>query len=229
LAWALRKGDEKGLWEEAKEEIPSGYSGVISSEEFSHFQNAALYSPVVRLFPERSVRPICYLRRQDQFLESVYNHHVKSLGEFGPIMQFAQKIEHRLNYAKIVGCLAKAFGNESIALRTYDQRFLKGDIFEDFMSALGVSNINGWARPQRPVNPGLTEEGLRVMLQANQRYADRPRALADARRDILTKFSAPSFREHQILSPDERHKIIEKYRDKNNEIAELYLDRRTMF
>lgn len=229
LAWALRDGDRDGLWPAAAREAMGHSRALISSEEFAFFRKTANYAPVQAAFAGTRVRPICYLRRQDQLLESLYNHHVKSLGEVRPIMEFAQQAMHRLDYAGLVDCLAQAFGVRNIVLRTYDRQNLKGDIVRDFMDAIGPASITGWHRPAKSLNLGLSRAGMERMLEANRAYADNLAVLTKARRDIVNAYSAPAFSDHGLLKPSERAELMNRFRSGNDDLARRYLGRDRLF
>lgn len=230
LARVLPYGDKNFMWRMAADEAIGSSAALISSEEFSLIRNASLYEPLKTHFASTTlVRPICYLRRQDQYLESVYNHHVKSLGEVQPIMDFAKRIAYRLNYFEMVQCLVESFGQKNVILRTYDQKFINGDIFQDFLKAIGIGSTADFIFPKAPINLGLSADGLAKMLEANRRYAKDHDKLKTARIEIIEAYSAPSFTEHKILTQSERDCVLGTYTEKNNSLAKTFLGRNSMF
>jgi len=229
LAWALQNYDQKSIWKMAAREAMGSSAALISSEEFSLIRKVSFYDPVRKNFSHTLVRPICYLRRQDKYLESVYNHHVKSLGEVQPIMEFAKRIAYRLDYGALIQCLADSFGGKNIILRTYDRNLLIVDIFQDFLDAIGIASTDHFIRPEKTVNAGLSAVGLKKMLEANKRYAENPIDLKKARVEIMESYSNPSFTEHHILTPSDRETVLETFTHSNNHIAEVYLGRKSMF
>jgi len=229
LAWALRDGDVNSLWRLGAEEAESYSSNLVSSEEFAFIRAPSLYEPVLRVLAGFAIRPVCYLRRQDQLLESIYNHHVKSLGEVHSIMEFSRRVMPRLDYIKLLGCLSKSFGKEEIILRTFDPKYLQGDIFEDFLCSIGITEKAMFTKPTKTLNAGLTRDGLAKMLEINRKYAESPDNLRLARQVILREYQAAAWTEHSVLSEAERAELTEHFRAKNNEIAQQYFNRKFLF
>lgn len=226
LAWTLRDGDKSGLWRKARLEI-AGKKAVVSSEEFCLIRGAHSYAPVRDAFDGWSIRPICYVRRQDQLLESIYNHHVKSLGETEDIQSFAKRLGRRLDYKQFIDTLEGVFGQGSVTVRVYDKREFD-DLFDDFLLQLGVNGA-GWNRPATAVNPGLSSDGVRLMLKANRALKDAPDALKRSRAQIMREQSSPAFAAYDILSADEREQLMKRFQADNDEIAFRFLGRSRLF
>lgn len=229
LAWTLRDQDSKGLWKAVADEAAPYKAVLASSEELSSIKQVRRYAPVRAAVPDFVFRPICYLRRQDQLLESTYNFHVKSLGETKSIMEFAERIMKRMDFDKVLDCLAQTFGEETVILRIYDPEYMKGDIFDDFLDAIGLPDAEGLNKPKTTLNPGLTREGLEKMLEANRAYQDSPAKLALKRESILRTYAAPSWTEHEILTKDERRVVMRQFRSGNNQAARRFLNRPALF
>ncbi len=230
LAWTLRDQDSNGLWAQAAEEAAPYKAVVASSEEFSATRMPKRYAPVRAAITRFAIRPICYLRRQDQLLESTYNYHVKSLGETKPIMEFAERILKRLEFDTVLGALARNFGDKALIVRIYDPEHLKGDIFDDFLDAVGLPGAGDQlVKPQATLNAGLSGEGLARMLDANRTYQDNPDRLKEVRRDILETYAAPTWNEHEILTAAERRALMRQFRPGNNRVARRFFDRPALF
>lgn len=229
LAWTLRDQDSKALWPAAAAEADPYQAVLASSEEFSSIKQVRRYKIVHKAMKGFTTRPIFYLRRQDQLLESTYNYHVKTLGETGSIMEFAERILKRLEFDQMLEWPAGVFGEDAIIVRIYDSSHLNGDIFDDFLAALGLTDTDGLVKPGSPMNPGLTRDGLDKMLEANRRYRDAPEKLQSQRKRILESCAAPSWTEHEILTEAERRAVLQKFRPGNRLVARRFLDRTHLF
>ena len=229
LAWTLRDQDTKALWKAVAEEAEPYQVVLASSEEFSLIKQARHYKPVRAAMTGFTTRPICYLRRQDQLLESTYNYHVKSLGETKSIMEFTDRIMKRLEFDRILGELATSFGEDAVIARVYDPDHLRGDIFDDFMATVGVLEPDKMIKPEKTLNPGLAREGLDRMLEANRMYQDAPERLNAERKKVLSTCVAPSWTAHEILTDSERHAVLRRFRPGNNQVARRFLDRAILF
>lgn len=225
LAWALRDGDPGGLCRMVRAEIGSEAGtpsdrAVLSSEEFCLLRNATLFQPLKDAFSGWAFRPICYIRRQDQLLESVYNHHVKSLGETSDIIDFARRIRRRLDHRMVLGRLEQAFGRDTMTVRLYDKALI-GDTVSDFFSLLGAEYRESAGSPD--INAGLTTAGIGEMLAANRRLAGHPAELQAVRTEIVRTHSSRKFSEHRLLTDAERESIMTEFRPSNREVVEKYL------
>ena len=230
LAWALRRGDDGRVWERLREEIEGAPAAVVSSEEFSRTPDAASYRPAIDALRGWRLIPVIYLRRQDEFLESMYNYNVRALGETASIMEFAARVRRRLDFRHPLKVLVEAFGRESVRVRLYGRAELKGSIFEDFLDCIGIGDIGSrYAMPRKAVNPGLTLEGLELMRAANERHRDDAAALAKERGRIGRKHAASPFARHGVLTDEQREEILGRYERPNAWIARTFLEREHLF
>ena len=197
---------------------------VISSELFCNIRAAQALRPVVAAFAGWEIRTVVYFRRQDRYLESLYNHHVKAAGECDGIEAFAERIAHRLDYRGFVQVLERAFGPGSTTVRVYEPERMQGDICADFLATLGIAMPPGAEAPERALNPGLTRRGLTLMLRANRRYRDDPARLEAIRQKTIQRHAAPPHSDHAILTPPARRALMQRYRPGNGWIAARFLD-----
>lgn len=227
LAQRLTTKATRDLWQalvaECHDKAPRKAQVVVSSELFSHIRQAKGFQVIRHLVRNWDVRVVVYLRRQDQYLESLYNHHVKAVGECRPIGEFTDLVRGRLDYLTFLNALSEVFGADNLIVRPYEPASLKGDICEDFLDVLGFDMPEGAGRHIQNVNPGLTAEGMEKMLEANRAHKDSPTRLALARTTILRRHKAPPHYRHSVLSPEERTLLAETYAEDNALIAQRYL------
>lgn len=230
LAAALRDNADFTCWSDLAREIKDFPRVVVSSEEFSLIAAPRLYGKVTELLRDRDVFPICYLRRQDELLESIYRYHVLALGETRPIMEFASRVNGRLAFLRLTEALSAAFGRERLILRIYHKEEIKSDVIGDFLSCIGLEKPSpDYKRPPSVVNPGLTRHGLDLMREANREYADEPQSLRRVRRRIIAAHQAEPFSSHGILTDDERRDLLSRYAAMNEKIAREYFGRPRLF
>ena len=221
LAWALKRGgDPEGLWAQAKREANAS-AALVSSEEFAFVRQPKLFDPVLSAFSEWRIEVVCYLRRQDQMLESIYNHHVKACGETASIMEFAKRVWHRLEYAEFLKGILQVCGKNCLTVRAYERDAFRVDIFDDFLLSIGITDTAGFKKPQQVLNPGLSAEGLVAMLAANKGLQGLE--LDQARKKILAEHQSPPFSEHKVMTDYERRSLMDQFEDMNAEIAKDYL------
>ncbi|HSF22828.1 MAG TPA: hypothetical protein VLE20_01275 [Blastocatellia bacterium] len=176
-------------------------------------------------FADANFRVVCYLRRQDELLESEYNQHVKQ-GGVKDHRQFMSIMMPRLDYSRYLQVLQTAFGVRNIIVRVYEKAQLEGDLYDDFFRCLGLKVRSDYTRPGRPVNPSLSAAGLALMRLLNQQITDEL-LLKQLRRCVLQHYSSEPFKhEGTILSTRERHSLVERFAPSNAEIARQYMGRR---
>lgn len=228
LARLGRQGQVRERWHalraECREALPQSGRAVISSELFSNAHRASAFAPVSHIMRKWQVRVVIYLRRQDQYLESLYNHHIKSVGEVRSITEFAKVISKRLNYPRLLSHFTDAFGAENLTVRPYETGSLKGDICTDFLDVLGMEMPENAVINKVVTNPGLTREGVGKMLAANRQHQNNPKLLSLQRAMILKRYSAPVHYKHQFLNPGERAALIARYEEENADIARRFLN-----
>ena len=129
---------------------------VISEEVLFHTDYFNTLKVIKDVFYDFRVRVVCYLRRQDKYIESLfdqkikylisnismskiqYNRNQKHTFEFiGLLPEFNnfinRKVEH-LDYLSKIRCFVSLFENESFCVRTYESgALINDDIVQDFL------------------------------------------------------------------------------------------------
>ncbi len=238
LAWSL------GVAHPYAEDIPAEelYDGVfaeaaergchtllLSSEDFEFLPDPAV---VRSALGDRRVQVVVYLRRQDDYLVSEYNQHVrmyltrftKTIGQFYVENDFVP----RFDYERLLGKWAGAFGRESVEPRSYDVVRSGGrSIFTDFVEAAGLEWSNDFSLPGRgqsnvSLDPYATEVLRRInTLDLNEReHASMIRALQQMTVDraFTEAFGEPP----DVLGPGLRSELHQRYADSNDRVMAIY-------
>ena len=231
LAYALRdRARGLDLWRALRKEADAaGLDNVIvSSEELSLLPYAGhqpleAYRVIASCFEGWRIRLITYLRPQADKLASLYNHHVKAIGETRPIIEFLASVSPRLDYNNYLNVAAQGLGHDAIVVRRYTRIHLNGDIVTDLAEVVGLPLGPAFHRRERLLNPGLTTTGLEAMLDANRRLADDHTRLARERDRIIRNHAADPFSGANPLGEVERRVIEAIYRQRNKNIARHFL------
>lgn len=179
---------------------------------------------LAELLPSDNVTVICYLRRQDVFLESLYNQMVKeALGYGGSFDDFLGEAERVADYAGHLGIWRDVFGADALVVRRYDDA--AEGLVDDFLGAvLGIHDSAGFRPPGRPVNPSLGMEAL-----AFKRVVNRlPMPLAESyvsSRVIgqISREMKPDGTEKPLLDGTARRALYERHIAGNRVVAEHFL------
>lgn len=203
---------------------------VVSSEEFGVVLDLHLTAPLLAEFLEGvDVGIVVYFRRQDDFLQSLYNQAVKG-NEDRYTLGFWDYVNPILKVGgadcmKVLLPLSDALGKENIKVRVYEKEQFREDIFDDFLSVLGLEGASGFIKPQGVQNPQLPSDLLPIIRNMNRIPMD-----TDMRSHLL-KFlnrryaKEVPFTSHDLLTPKERCDILNLFRESNQQAAREFLGR----
>lgn len=189
---------------------------VISSEHFSGdvfsaYSEASLWAKTLHsIFGSNRVKIIAYLRRQDHFIEALYNNSIRvgcewTFADFCDVMDI-----HGFNWYKHLTQYAQYFGKGNIIVRPYETIQLQdGNVVPDFFGILGIPSDAIQARTPQWDNIGYGRSALELaricnsalnrddgvlikealdQLQAMQQSGDHTRSPFDVRRELLDYF-----------------------------------------
>jgi hypothetical protein len=200
---------------------------ILSSETFSLITNV---SAMKAALGDANAVIICYLRRQDNVLQSLYNQSVKGGGYYKDIGDFV--FPHPLDYFELLGRWAAVFGKENIVVRPYEkQQFKDNDLISDFLSIVGLELTVDFARLAKNANPRLPLEALEYMRLLNSLLRDKKMSKAIKKRLIpycLERFkdsTASLYFEQSLFTPAQKRAILERYAPSNQRVAREYLGR----
>lgn len=177
------------------------------------------------------VRVICYLRRQDLWVESWFNQVAKSRAPL-PMASltfddFVQR--HRdlglFDYAARVGEWSAVFGQGQIVLRVHETgRLVSDSVVEDFADVIGVRlpPMTAGGRAQPRLSPAACHfANLFARLPGSGAHRV---AFLHAIRDLGNAGDA-----RRLMAPDAAAWLVERYRSGNSALARAYLGREELF
>lgn len=222
----LNKSADRSLLSDLRQECVKQPQIVLSSERFYGFKNPEIFTPLLRRFRKWTPKIVIYLRQQDRYVEAIYRQNVKANGMQDDILTFAKRIHRRLDFLALVNRLAEITGPEGVIVRPYEKSALAGDICTDFFQTIGHSIPDQAQRPKATKNPGLSREGIRLMIEANVKFAGKSDRLAEMRKALLSEHPAKTHENPDLLPDEIRAEMRERYRADNSEIAARFLPER---
>lgn len=212
-----------------------GWQNVALSESFNYiFSCEDLYDRLfeyVDFFKEKQARfnivIIIYLKRQDLMTQSVYNELIKSARYYGDIKNFHN---YQYDYKSFLEKVSRLFGKENIIVRPYEkEQLVNNDIIADFLKLVNIdSNSEFIFDDNKLANPSLTPpliEYFKVLNKVNlDQKLKRQIHLAIADQTIAGN-KAGLYKNHALLSPQQRLEILQNYQASNEKIAREYLGR----
>lgn len=120
------------------------------------------------------LRIIVYLRRQDEFVQSLYRQKVKSSSTclpFADYLRELQKINYPLDFLSYLNTLSDVFGKDNLIVRIYGNNQYRGKehtLISDFLDIFGLSLEDDFKNSKSVYNPSLngTYLELRRILNA---------------------------------------------------------------
>ena len=133
---------------------------------------AAFGRKVGGFLPDSEIFLLAYLRRQDLWLESWYNHAVKApriqfQGDFEEFLAVRPEARLITDYPELLRPWRQAFPGARLELRTYDKEEVRRDILGDALGALQVTPPENCAIASRRFNTSLSVEVLEVVRRLN--------------------------------------------------------------
>ena len=208
---------------------------VLTSEYCFHRLREPAISRFAQTLRGLDVRVLCYLRRQDQMVESAWGQAIR-VGQYDrPIEAFLaghvreRAAEHaHLNYAAMLARWRDAFGRAAIRPRLFErQRFRDGTVIADFCDAIGRPHAYAPGRVRRAgANLSLPRELLEIIRCFNKLDPERT---ARHRSELIEALRRQrTFADSPLLSLSERLAVLKTYRDVNKAVFEEYFQDPTL-
>lgn len=210
---------------------------VVSSETFIVCRDPKLLNAA--LSSRFDVKIVIYLRRHDEWIESLYNQAVKMVVTPPWGMGVANYLEHQRNrgegaiyfrYWDLLECWSDAFGRENISVRPFErQQFVNNDLIQDFLSVVGVDSSQYDVRTLKRGDSNISLSADRLSLVDSLQHA---RFFSPRIKRLIVKLVArvPTRRVRKyVLSPDERKQLVAENQHDYVRIARAYLGREDLF
>lgn len=197
------------------------------------FSSEYLYD-ILRESPERffdvfnkyDYKIICYVRRQDNLLSSLYNQYIKNhygtVRSIGKVFDFSKTLLGSLEYTE----------PDKIIVRPYEkQQFYGGSIFSDFLNCIGLKLEDDFILPEKVVNPSLDRDALEFRRILNILEVDKGNFVKQhCINELLAKYTVDNnmgkpFQDNNIFPPKERIELINGHKKENELVAKVFLNR----
>ncbi|MBM9606271.1 hypothetical protein [Desulfopila inferna] len=217
------KADPEVLIKKLVSEIDSfaGDTVVLSSEEFVRLgvaEGQAHLSRLRKYLDKYEIKIVCYIRRQDDYIESMYNEIVKCGGVPVNISENGGKpfLGGFHDYHKCLSIWSEIFGKNNIIMRIFDKESLPHGVSVDFADILQIDDIE--TLKEIRMNPRIDNKYVEVMRLCNQKA--RNKRELEAVRDFFSNLTHQeqeniSRQKYRLLSLDQRKQILEYYKKCN--------------
>lgn len=217
----------------AFQESAEKHSRVLLSDEALWYQGAVVkgFWPELKRQLEKlgvdQVKVVVYLRRQDQFIASLWNQFVKGATREGRTLEvYAGKKRSRLamDYDRSIHQLETEFGSENIVVRRFDRNaFVNGDLYHDFCDAIGCPYTDEFVVPEVEANESLDSRFVEIKRLMNQspRYQEGQNIFKGLL--LAVQDASPHKNKGSVLGGSAAAAIVARYDEGNRRIAHDYL------
>lgn len=165
---------------------------------------------------------ICYLRRQDSFMESLYAQtiHQGRIVSFDDFFKQMEQID--LDYDVMLDAFAQVFGADRLIVKRYCKSLFTTShaLLDDFGSTIGTTGLKPPTR-SRHVNASYSPQALAVALTCNDTLEEEQKIRL---RYYLQKVSSQEITAlHCYLTPEQRQRVLQRYEASNAAVAKHYL------
>lgn len=231
LAWALKHEDISAEDVLATvSDTPGDVDTVIlSAEDFCILTDLGWVEKIRQTYP---IHAVFYLRRQDHWVMSWYNQHVKwpfepRKAEMDPAA-FLSTLEdfYWLDFARLVGRWESVLGYDNVSIAVVERGQVE-NVLTDFLARVGIESA-GLSFDRERVNDSLPVHVLEIARHlglAKMAPAKRYRLLNALTAGLSDK--APEAK--TVFSPEERQQVLNRFAGSNRRVAERYFGREDLF
>lgn len=226
---------DASIWLSFQKEILANRSKklLVSSEAFSNCRNQTQLEFIKSYLEYFDVKIIVYLRRQDDFLQALYQTIIVYGEEAIPFDDFYERMfsEHEKNrsldyYFLVNDIFATAFGKENIIVRIYEKSQLyQADLLRDFLHTVGIEPTSDFALDIPNNNLSFDAHSLEKYRQLKQIFKGEDEFLETARRKIRDANQRKAFRANNIISSQQSDNLMNRVKESNEKLAREYLDK----
>ena len=230
IAWAIHRGEMSGKALVARLEPYAGAGHIIlSGEDFCIHKDLDWLTPLKEIY---EVDAVVYLRRQDHWLMSWYNQHVKwpfsrrhsvmTPREFlGCLDEF-----HWLDFERMLGLWEQALGRDRVAVRVIEKGQVE-DTIGDFLTHFGIDR-KALKFDETAQNDSLPTEVLEYVRRAGMYDIANPERVAIIGfLQAVAKSAGCSAR--TLYTAAERQGVLDRFAESNRAVARHWFGRDELF
>jgi len=231
LVWELVRGQSGAREVLALVEEAGAPRAVLSGEDFAIHQDLGWLAAVAARVDTRAV---LYLRRQDHWLMSWYNQHVKwpfdrKKSRMDPAAFLATLEDfHWLDYERLLGRWGAALGQDRVGVAVLERGQVE-DVTADFLARLGIDGAGLEIDGER-ANDSLPVHMLEIARHLDlyeMKGGRRSRVLNALRSGLAGRAPKPAL--STVYSPAERNALLARFAASNRAAARRFLGREALF
>lgn len=230
LNMRLKRGNGKTVCDAVVAEIGTSPvdNHIISSELFFRPGAASAFRQFLPKSIIRKTKVICYIRRQDKYLEAMYKQLVKN-NRIAPDPQaFFLSRRDGLAYSKVLNAYADVFGQKNVIVRTFErQNFPDGSVTNDFAEILGLNITKRFQLSDATSNKSLSVAVSEMLGAINRNTVFNSREII---REIIRITPHGAIRSNDVFDKKVRRALIEQHAEDNEMVRiKFCVDRQELF
>ena len=200
-------------------------TAIISCENFYHHLQTESIAYLGSVFKDYSVEIICYVRRQDQYMESAWKQQIKVGAMKMAFADFLQRHTHEkylnevhANYYRMLKPWANVFGMDAIKVKVFDKsEWVEHDLIADFLNTCAIDEKHALSVLTKPnlTNLALPTGLIRILQKTNAKGLI-PREEQQSFVMYLNKLTL--FNNAALLSTQDRLAVIRNYSQSNAQL-----------
>ena len=210
---------------------------IVSSEAFSGnansgYTNAFYIAKMLKNVADRlniNTAVILYLRRQDDFIQSLYTQRIHEGFSYTFDQFMHDKIDiESFNWLKLTEHYKTQFGDKAFVVKRYGRQYLpqKNSLINQFGEIVGSETLKSYTST-RMVNRSMSRDALEIARIANEYLNDTEKKRL---RKLLQKISPKSlFGNHDFMNYRQREQIYNLCKVNNAVVACEYFDEKELF
>ncbi len=172
-----------------------------------------------------NIRIVIVLRRQDTFLESLYNYYVSR----GDVRDFAKYLEEfpldNLHWADVVDTYKAAFGDDNVTVIPFEKQICETNghatFVQAFFAAVGVAVPANFGEQSKLINASLAPHVMEVQRIANTMMPpDEAKMLSDWFTQNIPK--RPELK-YEIMTAEQRASVLGFYQESNRRLCTVHM------
>ena len=174
---------------------------------------------------------IIYLRRQDEYLISLFNTYIQT-GGTDKLLTFKDqnKEAYRFKYYKLLKLWSDVFGRSNINVRVFEKdAFVNKDIIHDFLHTIGIDDVQGFVIPNDQ-NKSLDAKSIEFLRNLNYQM---PHFVGDTinteRQDLIKQLEKLPFTEKIPTNLVSIKAFYDSFTISNSKVASDFLGKSTLF
>lgn len=196
----------------------------FSGDPLKGYNNSEVIAESLRKITQGiNVKIIVYLRKQDQFIESLYTQMIHQ-GESYNFEYFIKRFKNDdFNWYLFLNNYSKYFGKENIIVKQYDKEILKKrkGIINDFIGIIGVQNLK-IKKNKMIANKGYSRNALEIAKILNPKLNDDEKKVL--RKFLKTQFSKKPFENYTYWNENHKKLLMNNISNSNSKVAKEYIN-----